>query len=219
MCSSDLGIDGATQSRLFKPFTQADSTLGRRYGGAGLGLAISRRLAEAMGGVLQVRSSLDQGTTLRLILPCAVPEGTGKAAALPPDPRPRLPSLESRVLVVEDDAVNLQVIELFLKKFNITPRIATNGESAVKLATAETFDLILMDCQLPGMDGLEATRQLRRKLAAGRPVRIVALTANTSRQIRESCLAAGMDDFLPKPIRLEALAEVLQRNPVTSPAG
>jgi CheY-like chemotaxis protein len=148
-----------------------------------------------------------------------VPEGTGRAAAPEAGPRPRLPSLESRVLVVEDDAVNLQVIELFLKKFNITPRVATDGESAVRLAATETFDLILMDCQLPGMDGLEATRQIRRKLAAGRPVRIVALTANTSRQIRESCLAAGMDDFLPKPIRLESLAEVLKRSPATNPAG
>jgi CheY-like chemotaxis protein len=168
--------------------------------------------------VLQVRSTPEQGTILRLVLPCAVPEGKGVAAAPAPAPIQPRTAPDSRVLVVEDDPVNRQVIELFLKKFNLTPRVATDGESAVRLAATETFDLILMDCQLPGMDGLEATRQIRKKLSAGRPVRIVALTANTSREIRERCLAAGMDDFLSKPVRLESLAEVLQRNPVSSSA-
>jgi two-component system, sensor histidine kinase len=206
-----IGIDSAALDRLFKPFSQGDASLGRRYGGTGLGLAISVRLAQAMGGLLQVQSTLNQGTTFRLILPCKLPETANISS---PDDAPRFvtPALKGRVLVVEDDMVNRQVMELFLKKMRVTPQFAHDGEAAIDLATSETFDVILMDCQLPGIDGLEATRQIRKKLAGGRPVRIVALTANAGRNIRDSCLAAGMDDFLTKPVRLELLVEVLQRN-------
>lgn len=206
-----IGIDSAGLERIFRPFSQADSTLGRRYGGAGLGLAISNRLAQEMGGVLQVQSAVNQGTTLRLILPCRLNEFDPSSSDAPAGSRPPIPPLKARVLVVEDDPVNQQVIDLFLRKFHITPVIVGNGEEAVRRATTETFDIVLMDCQLPGMDGLEATRQIRRKLAAGRPVKIVALTASTAQQFRDKCLAAGMDDFLPKPIRFELLDAVLRR--------
>src|SRR5690606_13647873 len=129
-----IGIDSGALERLFKPFTQADNSMGRRYGGTGLGLAISVRLAKAMGGLLQVKSTLNQGTTFRLILPCRVPEAI-TPAQLNEGPRVATPSLRGRVLVVEDDSVNRQVIELFLRKLNISPRFAVDGESAVKLAT------------------------------------------------------------------------------------
>jgi signal transduction histidine kinase len=206
-----IGIDSAALERLFKPFTQAENSMTRRYGGTGLGLAISVRLAQAMGGLLQVKSTLNQGTTFRLILPCKLPEAV-TPAQLDDASRFVVPNLRGRVLVVEDDVVNRQVIELFLTKIRLTPKFAHDGESAIRLAAAETFDVILMDCQLPGIDGMETTRRIRRKLEGGRPLKIIALTANTGRNIRDACLAAGMDDFLSKPVRLEFLVDVLRRN-------
>lgn len=127
------------------------------------------------------------------------------------------PSLSGRVLVVEDDAVNRQVIDLFLKKMSLTPTFAPDGEIAIAKATSETFDVVLMDCQSPGIDGMEATRQIRQKLD-GKPLKIIALTANASTHVREACLAAGIDDFLSKPVRFELLAEVLSRNLAAAPA-
>ncbi len=207
-----IGIDSAALERLFKPFTQADTSMSRRYGGTGLGLVISMRLAQAMGGALQVQSAINQGTTFRLILPCKLPEVTVAAPRHDEPPRFVTPTLHGRVLVVEDDSVNQQVIDLFLKKLNVTPKFAGDGEAAIATATSETFDVILMDCQLPGIDGMETTRRIRQKLAGGRPIKIIALTANASTHVREACLAAGMDDFLTKPVRFELLANVLQRN-------
>ncbi|MEX2044810.1 MAG: ATP-binding protein, partial [Opitutus sp.] len=205
-----IGMSSAALDKLFKPFTQADTSMSRRYGGTGLGLAISLRLAQAMGGALQVQSSLNQGSTFRLILPCQLPD-TATTQQTEEAPRFVTPSLSGQVLVVEDDSVNRQVIELFLKKLNLTPKFAPDGEIAITTATSETFDVVLMDCQLPGIDGLEATRQIRAKLGKT-PLKIIALTANASTHVREACLAAGMDDFLSKPVRFELLAGVLQRH-------
>jgi two-component system, sensor histidine kinase len=211
-----IGIDSAALEKLFKPFTQADASMSRRYGGTGLGLAISQRLAQAMGGALQVQSTLNQGTVFRLIVPCDLPDVSAPLRATEP-PRFVLPSLQGRVLVVEDDSVNQQVIELFLKKLNVTPSFASDGESAITTAMSEPFDLVLMDCQLPGIDGIETTRRIRKQLA-GRPLKIIALTANASTDMREACIAAGMDDFLSKPVRFELLAGLLQRNLSEQPA-
>jgi CheY-like chemotaxis protein/anti-sigma regulatory factor (Ser/Thr protein kinase) len=219
VADTGIGIDSAALERLFKPFTQADNSMSRRYGGTGLGLAISMRLAQAMGGALQVQSTLNQGTTFRLILPCKLPEVTVAPARTDEAPRFVTPKLSGRVLVVEDDLVNQQVIDLFLKKLQVTIKVAGDGEAAITAATTESFDLVLMDCQLPGIDGLEATRRIREKLA-GKPLPIIALTANASTHVREACLAAGMNDFLTKPVRFELLAGVLQRNlPAAAPAG
>jgi signal transduction histidine kinase/CheY-like chemotaxis protein len=219
VADTGIGIDSAALERLFKPFTQADNSMSRRYGGTGLGLAISMRLAQAMGGALQVQSTLNQGTTFRLILPCKLPEVTVAPARTDEAPRFVTPKLSGRVLVVEDDLVNQQVIDLFLKKLQVTIKFAGDGEAAITAATTESFDLVLMDCQLPGIDGLEATRRIREKLA-GKPLPIIALTANASTHVREACLAAGMNDFLTKPVRFELLAGVLQRNlPAAAPAG
>ena len=204
-----IGIDSAALERLFKPFSQADSSMSRRYGGTGLGLAISMRLAEAMGGALQVQSAPNQGSTFRLIVPCPLPD----LSSLPrtsETPTFVTPVLSGRVLVVEDDSVNQQVIELFLRKMNVTPSFAPDGEAAITSATTEDFEVVLMDCQLPGIDGLEATRRIRRKLGS-RPLKIIALTANASTHAREACLSAGMDDYLTKPVRFELLARVLQK--------
>jgi CheY-like chemotaxis protein len=183
--------------------------MSRRYGGTGLGLVISIRLAQAMGGTIQLQSTVNVGSTFRLVLPCEIPD-------LPPDARPApaapfvAPQLCGRVLVVEDDSVNRQVIDLLLKKLGLTASFAPDGESALTLAAARAFDLVLMDCQLPGIDGLETTRRLR-AAPAGRSLKIVALTANASTHVRSACFAAGMDDFLSKPIRFELLATTLSK--------
>ncbi len=206
-----IGIDSVTLEKLFTPFTQADNSLGRRYGGTGLGLAISRRLTQAMGGSLQVQSVAGQGATFRLILPCQLPEVAPAPPPVEKPPRFVPPKLAGHVLVVEDDAVNQQVIELFLKKLNLSLQFAGDGETAVATATTEAFDLVLMDCHLPGIDGMEATRRIR-KILDGRPLKIVALTANVSTNVHEACLASGMNDFLSKPVRFEQLANMLQRN-------
>jgi hypothetical protein len=205
-----IGIDSNALEKLFKPFTQAEASMTRRYGGTGLGLAISLRLAQAMGGALQVQSTLNRGSVFRLILPCKLPDGM-KAPEIPDVPSFVAPTLAGRVLVVEDDSVNQQVMDLFLRKLLLTPSFALDGEVAVTTATSEPFDVVLMDCQLPGIDGLEATRRIRQKLG-GKPLRIIAVTANASPHVREACLAAGMDDFLTKPVRFELLATVLERN-------
>ena len=205
-----IGIDSAAQERLFKPFVQADTSMSRKYGGTGLGLAISQRITQAMGGALQVSSVLNKGSTFRVIVPCLLPEITPAVAAAE-TPKFVTPTLAGRVLVVEDDSVNRQVIELFLRKIGLTPTFALDGESAITSATTQPFDIVLMDCQLPGIDGLEATRRIRTELA-GRPLTIVALTANASTTVRENCLAAGMNDFLSKPVRFELLCTVLQRH-------
>lgn len=206
-----IGIDSAALERLFKPFTQADNSMSRRYGGTGLGLAISMRLSQAMGGTLQVQSTVNKGTTFRLILPVRLPEATVAAPRPQEAPRFVTPTLKGRVLVVEDDSVNQQVIDLFLKKMNLTPTFAGDGEAAIQTATSDEFDIVLMDCQLPGIDGMEATRRIRQKIG-GKPLTIVALTANASTHVREACLAAGMNDFLSKPVRFELLAGLLQRH-------
>lgn len=207
-----IGIDAAAQDRLFKPFIQADNSLGRRFGGTGLGLAISKRLAEAMGGTLRLQSAVNQGSTFTLTLPCLVSDKPTTAPPREAPPALEAPALGARVLVVEDDLVNQQVVELFLKKLRLNPKFAGDGEAAVTLATTEPFDLILMDCHLPGIDGMETTRRIRSKLAGGPPLKIIALTANASGQVRDACLASGMDDFLTKPVRFELLSKMLQHH-------
>jgi signal transduction histidine kinase len=208
---SGIGIDSAALERLFKPFTQADSSMSRKYGGTGLGLVISMRLAQAMGGIIQVQSSHGRGSTFQLVLPCPLPDMSSAAARVTEAPKFVTPTLRGRVLVVEDDSVNQQVIDLFLKKMGLTAMFAPDGEVAITTATTQPFDLVLMDCQLPGIDGLEATRQIR-KILADKPLLIIALTANASTQVRENCLAAGMNDFLSKPVRFELLAGVLSKH-------
>jgi two-component system, sensor histidine kinase len=205
-----IGIDSAVLDRLFQPFSQADTSMSRRYGGTGLGLAISLRIAQAMCGTIDVQSTLGRGSTFKVTLPYELPEIDGSAPLRSPA-QFVTPSLRGRVLVVEDDAVNQQVIDLFLKKMNLSPAFATNGETAITTATTQPFDVVLMDCQLPGIDGLETTRRIRQRLGPSVP-KIIALTANANTHVRDACLAAGMNDFLSKPVRFELLAEVLQRN-------
>ena len=204
-----IGIDEEALARIFRPFTQGDSSMSRRFGGTGLGLAISQRLAEAMSGTLTAQSQPGRGAEFRFTLPLA--QGASAPASRTLSGNEFVPpQLRGRVLVVEDDRINQRVIRYFLKQMGLETHLAEDGQTAIDLALQQDWDAVLMDCQLPGVDGLEATRQIR----ARRPERalpIIAITANASTQDRTACLAAGMNDFLTKPIRVELLAASLQK--------
>ncbi len=203
-----IGMDPATQAKLFQVFSQGDSSMTRRFGGTGLGLAISQRLIQRMGGRIVVHSERGKGSefSFELTFPIATaPAHVSRSPFLP-----RRPPLSGRILVVEDDRVNQRVIELLLQKLGIESEIVEDGSTSVNLANTQHWDAVLMDCQMPGMDGFEATRQIRKNLA-GRPLPIIALTANAMTGDREACTAAGMDDFLAKPVRQEELRVCLQR--------
>ena len=206
-----IGMDADAQARLFSVFTQADSSMSRRFGGTGLGLAISQRLIEAMGGKIRAESAPGRGSkfsfTIRLARPIA---SDNHRLATESDAPYVAPKLSGRVLVVEDDLVNQRVIGHFLKQMGLQITLVADGFEAVQAATSAEWDAVLMDCQLPGLDGLEATRRIR-TLLAGRPLLIIALTANASTADRAACLEAGMDEFLTKPVRRELLGTTLEK--------
>jgi PAS domain S-box-containing protein len=207
---SGPGIDESTLARLFRPFTQADESTTRRYGGSGLGLSICRELATLMGGEVGVASDAGSGSLFWAELPLPA-----VAEALPPEPAPKdEPSLAGvRVLLVEDNPVNMVIAVAMLERWGVEVVQAADGCEAVAAARAaradgRPFDLVLMDVQMPVMSGHEATRTLR---AEGHRLPIVALTAAALVTERELALAAGMDDFLTKPIDVDRLRATLLR--------
>jgi CheY-like chemotaxis protein len=202
-----IGMDEATQAKLFQAFSQGDSSMTRRFGGTGLGLAISQRLVNRMGGHIRVESVPRKGSEFSFEI--ALPIGAAPERHSPASLLRRGRTLSGRLLVVEDDRVNQRVIQLLLEKFGLKSVTVADGVSAVE-AALENWDAILMDCQMPGMDGFEATRQIRRRLK-GQPLPIIALTANAMAGDREACLAAGMDDFVAKPIRQDEFRACLER--------
>ena len=212
VADTGIGIPADQMDRLFRPFSQVDASVARRFGGTGLGLAICRGLAEKMGGAIVVESAPGRGSTFRVDW-MVQPLPDAPAAALPPPPvsPPALPvSPPIRILVAEDNPVNQLVVVHMLRRLGQQADLAEDGEEAVAAASRVDYDIVLMDVQMPNVDGLTATRRIR---AAGhvRP-RIIAMTANAMAGDRELCLAAGMDDYLSKPIDLEGLGAVLARN-------
>ncbi len=234
------GLTQAQIGRLFTPFTQLDATSTRRYGGTGLGLAISRRLVELMDGKIGVTSQPGAGSTFWFWVPL-LPASTAQqpqrhhalegryarnlrdsqavtsnaspvAQAQPPSPTTNGAASPDTILLVEDNLVNQKVAIRQLQKLGHAVVLATNGFEAVEAARNGQFGMILMDCQMPGLDGFDATRLIRaaeRDMARQTP--IVAMTANAMEGDREVCLAAGMDDYLPKPLRIEELRVVVER--------
>ncbi|MFO1399833.1 MAG: ATP-binding protein [Steroidobacteraceae bacterium] len=216
-----IGIDPAAIDQLFRSFTQSDSSVTRKYGGTGLGLAIVKRLCHLMGGECGATSEPGRGSrfwfTVRLQrAQCAVVPAD--VARMPFEPATATAAgggrdRPLRVLLVEDNVVNQEVAQALLEAIGCQSEVAGNGVDALaRLAAGHDFDVVLMDCQMPEMDGYEATRQLRvREAASGRHVPVIALTANAMAGDRESCLAAGMDDFLSKPFQLVELEQALDR--------
>ncbi len=215
---SGPGVPPVARERIFDAFQQLDGSFSRRHGGTGLGLTISRDLARAMGGTLECLDAPGGGALFRLELPLRDAPADADVAAARPAKAPRTArdaaALAGRVLLVEDNPVNALVAEAALARLGVEFETVGNGLAAVSLATRERWDLILMDCQMPELDGFEATTRIRRhEQAAGLPaVPIVALTANAMDGDRERSLAAGMDDHLAKPFRDEELADVLRRH-------
>ncbi len=204
---SGPGISSDMLGRLFKPFSQADSTLHREFGGAGLGLAISQRLAEAMGGVITVESAPGRGSTFTFQLP----QGSQPPAAsvpVPPEPVPPALKTGGLVLVAEDDRVNSMLAGKMLSSLGFRVEHAVNGLEAVQAFVPGKYFAILMDMQMPEIDGIEAAQKIRAQ-ESGERVPIIALTANVSPGDREKCLAAGMNEFLSKPFKKAELAAKL----------
>lgn len=202
-----IGIDAALLSRLFEKFTQGDSSMTRRYGGSGLGLAISQSLVRGMGGEIKVESAPGRGSEFSFELSWPVVQRVAVAPALAPVPQAPT-RFAGRVLVAEDDWGNQKVIDLMLRRMGVEAVLVDNGADAVARATEGGWALVLMDMQMPGMDGTEAARLIRERLE-GKPLPIVALTANVRPEDRDACLAAGMNDFLTKPVRQDQLRACL----------
>jgi signal transduction histidine kinase/HPt (histidine-containing phosphotransfer) domain-containing protein/ActR/RegA family two-component response regulator len=210
-----IGMTPDQIERLFMSFSQADTSITRRYGGAGLGLAISRQFAELMGGCIEVESTPSQGSTFTLTVTVGIaPEGVpvtqyGESGQVRGQ-QIRVPHLAGRrVLLVEDNVINRDLVTELLADLGISVEFAENGREGVARATTESFDLVLMDIQMPEMDGLTATRLIRTQGFGDLP--IVAMTAHAMSGDREKSLAAGMNDHLTKPIDLEKLTESLGR--------
>jgi PAS domain S-box-containing protein len=205
------GLSADTIALLFKPFTQADTTLHRQFEGTGLGLAISQRLAKAMGGSITVSSIPGKGSTFTFHLLIEVPDSLPPTPPLPREKNPTatVPAAHG-VLVVEDDPANCKLTGKMVVSLGYQAEFAFNGREAVAAFAPGKFSAILMDMQMPVMDGLEATRIIRAtEAAAGGRVPIIALTANVMPGDCERCLAAGMDEFLSKPFKKADLAEKL----------
>ena len=199
-----IGMDEQTVERIFQQFSQADVSTSRRFGGTGLGLPISKQLAQLLGGDLVAESVPNQGSHFHVQIPC---ESTQALQWIEEIPAPQLmdselpetdgATLRGRILLAEDNPDNQRLISLLLDNLHCRCDIAHNGQEAVQQALAQPYELILMDMQMPVMDGLEATQKLRQ---TGYKGTIIALTANTMMEDRERYLQAGCDDFLPKPV-------------------
>jgi signal transduction histidine kinase/CheY-like chemotaxis protein len=207
MRDTGIGMSEEALARLFTPFTQlADSR--QQRGGTGLGLVITQKLVALMGGEIRVSSFPAKGSSFTFSLELPVTEATTSASST------RVRRLESlSILVAEDNAVNQTIIEAMLRQLGHSIRMVGTGRAALETLARESFDLVLMDCNMPEMDGLEATRALRAGTAGRRnlDLPVIALTANAMDGDRERCLAAGMSDFLAKPVTIAALRGAIDR--------
>jgi len=208
-----IGIPDDALPRLFSPFEQADGSTTRKFGGTGLGLAISKRLIQLMGGEVGVRSTLGAGSTFWFTIHCTVggglPEhqapptsgsGSGSGSGSLAEQRLRKHYAHARILLAEDDWVNQEVaLELLKEVLGLRVDLAEDGEKAVEMAASTHYDLILMDIQMPKLDGIAATGIIR-KLAGREHTPILAMTANAFEDDRQKCLTSGMNDFIAKPV-------------------
>jgi PAS domain S-box-containing protein len=216
VADTGIGIRMEQAEKLFSPFTQADVSTTRKYGGTGLGLAICKQIVEMMGGTIGVHSGEGQGSTFwfiasfELALPSQrQPTSERRDGSLAATVRTPRVVRDARILVVEDNATNREVALAQLRKLGYRASAVNNGVEAVEAVQQESYDLVLMDCEMPMMDGFEATRRIRKSIGSGIP--IVALTADAMAGDRQRCLSEGMNDYVAKPVEMGALEEVLAR--------
>jgi CheY-like chemotaxis protein len=233
VADSGIGITAEQLDRLFRRFTQADSSTTRRYGGTGLGLAISKTLVELMGGTIGAQSLPGAGSTFWITLPLiageqtqAQPTAAEQSASEPPVSVPTLvdavgapparsaaQAVAARVLLVEDNFVNQRVAVYMLAKLGHRVDVAKHGREAIDMLGKSGYDLVLMDCQMPEMDGFEATRIIRDRSSPvlDHEIPVIAMTANAFPEDRARALACGMNDFLAKPVDRPVLAGMLDK--------
>ncbi|MBI3924999.1 MAG: response regulator [Armatimonadetes bacterium] len=203
-----VGIRAEDQARLFAPFTQLDDSAARAVGGTGLGLSIVKRVVEQMLGEVGLTSCYGAGSTFWF----EVPLPPAKAPASPLPPEGEAPPLgEMRVLIAEDNPVNRSVLKMQLEKLGVSPDVVNDGEQLLQQVRDHDYDLILMDCQMPRVDGYQAAREIRRSSLPVRNAPIVAVTAHVMEGEKLRCLEAGMNDYLCKPVASEDLRKVLRR--------
>ena len=207
-----IGIAEEAQRKLFNSFTQADGSTTRKYGGTGLGLAIVRQLVTLMRGRLGVESEEGKGSCFWVEINFEIPQDVVLESPVKQQME-AVETLNGKVLLVEDNIVNQAVAKKMLEKIGVEYELANNGQLALdRLSGEHDFDLVLMDCQMPVLDGYEATRSLREKEQdAKHHLPIIAMTANAMEGDKEKCIAAGMDDYISKPVKMQALKETLQR--------
>jgi PAS domain S-box-containing protein len=210
ICVADtgIGIPSGKLDAVFDKFSQADASTTRQHGGSGLGLAIAKSLVELMNGAITVRSELGKGSEFTVLLQLPLSEVSSLPA---PSEGRTLEQLSGHILIAEDNAVNQLVAQRLLKKLGCSSELARNGHEAVRMVQNTRFDLVLMDCHMPEMDGFEATRRIR-GAENGRRIPIVAMTANSMSGASEQCLDAGMDDYIAKPVSMKQLHTVLRRH-------
>jgi CheY-like chemotaxis protein/anti-sigma regulatory factor (Ser/Thr protein kinase) len=215
-----IGISAERRNRLFRAYAQADNTISRRYGGTGLGLNICRQLIELMGGTIELHSEVNIGTTVSFNIPVTIGQAdedtvsaassrpADEAAALLPERKP--PSKQASILLIEDHPANRFVIEQQLQIIGCHVVSCMDGASALRLYHAKSFDMILMDCDLPDMDGYTLTRMIRaREHGSHRHTPILALSASTDANHRMQCIESGMDGLLEKPLQVALLQSEL----------
>lgn len=209
-----IGISPEKRDRLFQPFSQLDSSMTRKYGGTGLGLAICKSLVGMMGGDIRVESMEEKGAVFVFTILAGLPENDPDGGDRPEkdSPFPILKEGRRRVLIVDDHPINQKLMVNMLGKLGFVPEVAEDGRQATSLALSRPYDLILMDLHMPVMDGLEAAQKIRsaKKRAPDSPV-IIAMTANVMEGIQARCLAAGMDDYISKPLKLSSMQQLLSR--------
>jgi CheY-like chemotaxis protein len=205
-----IGIPPDQKSKLFLPFSQVDSSSTTKYAGMGLGLAISQKLVELMGGRIWVESEIGKGSTFHFMIPAREVKGTqtiveniNPKECISPGPRTPL-----RILLAEDNEVNQLVMLKMLKRLGYRADIAANGIEAIQALERQTYDIVLMDVKMPEMDGLQATRTIRKLWPKG--PKIIAVTAYALQGDRERCLEAGVDGYISKPVKMEELADMLR---------
>jgi signal transduction histidine kinase/ActR/RegA family two-component response regulator len=212
-----VGIPEERMDQLFESFSQLDSSSTRRYGGAGLGLALGKQLCQLMGGTLCVDNNTSPGSTFHFTVVMEVSiepllDNSAKPATAPVTaPKIQRTLQNLRILLVEDNLTNQKVAQLILKRMGYTADIANNGLEAVQAVEQHVYDIVLMDVQMPELDGLEATRRIHERWRLEQRPYIIAMTAHALQGDRETCLAAGMDDYIAKPVKPEVLSTAFKR--------